>query len=54
MSDLIEWVKPSGKTLTTNNLEATVKYCKSLGYTLPKAEKKEAPKQVKKAKQNPK
>ena len=30
--DEIVWERPSGTTITTNNSEATVDYCESLGW----------------------
>ena len=50
MSNSIEWVRPSGKTLITNDLPATIEFCEKSGYKLAKAEKKEVKKVSKKNK----
>jgi len=57
MTDKIEWIRPSGNPLTSNNDPETIANLKALGYTIKKEAptvKKAQPKQVNKAKQNPK
>lgn len=47
----MKWIRPSGLEIETNDLEETVKYCKSLGWKEKKEEvKKESKKAAKKTK----
>ena len=39
---MIEWIKPNGNKITTNEEKATVEYCESLGWE--RAKKKPGPK----------
>ena len=41
---MITWTRPSGAEIETNDLEATVLYCESLGWEEKKAKKKPGPK----------
>lgn len=38
---MIKWIKPNGNEITTNDLEATIEYCESLGFKR-EGEKKKA------------
>lgn len=42
------WIKPSGLEFKTNDLEATIKYCESLGYKRKAPAKKAVKKAAKK------
>lgn len=47
----MKWIKPSGIEIETNDLEETIKYCKSLGWKSAKKEiKQETKNSTKKAK----
>ena len=46
---LIEWIKPSGTEVTTNDRKDTIEYCKSLGWK-EKSAKIEVKKEAQKAK----
>jgi hypothetical protein len=49
----MKWIKPSGLKITTNDLEETIEYCKSLGWKEDKPEiKKEKKAAVKTANKN--
>lgn len=46
---MINWIKPNGNEITTNDEKATVEYCKSLGWKLTVEEDKpKKPKPTKK------
>ncbi len=44
----MHWKKPNGNEIETNDLEATVKYCESLGWVRKKVVKKAVKKAAKK------
>ena len=37
---MIDWIRPSGTNITTNDSIETVKYCESLGWEIVKAKRK--------------
>ena len=44
----MKWIRPSGSEIETNDLEATIEHCKSLGWKEKKEEVKKATKKTSK------